>query len=74
VPRISVPEKQLVASVDEMLTSIFALHMTHRHHDSLGGLNYLPDDLDEYVESCYRIFHDRLHETRVDLDHEHEDS
>jgi hypothetical protein len=69
-----VPEKELVANADEMDKSAFAKHMTYRHIDSLGGLNYLSENLDDYVEECYRIFHDRLHETRIDLEHEHEDS
>jgi hypothetical protein len=64
-------DKDLVQDADNMSSKEFSLHMTHRHHDSLGGLKYLPDNLGDYVEECYRIFHDRLHATRVDLEHEH---
>lgn len=66
-----IPDKQLVRDADWMDSTDFALHMTHRHHDSLGGLKRLSDNLGEYVEECYRIFHDRLHATRIDLEHEH---
>lgn len=65
-------EKELVRDADEMDSVAFAKHMTYRHLDSLGGLSYLSDSLDEYVEECYRIFHDRLHRIRIDLEHEHD--
>lgn len=68
---VTVPNKILVPDADEMDSEIFGKHMTHRHLDSLGGLTYLPDDLGEYVEGLYRIFHDRLHAVRIDLEHEH---
>jgi hypothetical protein len=60
-----------VPNADDMDTDIFCMHMTHRHLDSLGGLGYLSPTIDEYVEECYRIFHDRLHKVRVGLEHEH---
>lgn len=66
-----IAEKELVQDADNMDSEEFSLHMTHRHLESLGGLKYLPDNLGDYVEECYRIFHDRLHATRVDLIHEH---
>lgn len=66
-----IAEKKLVADADGMDSTHFALHMTNRHIDSLGGLTYLSDDLGEYVEELYRVFHDRLHAVRVDLEHEH---
>lgn len=66
-----IAEKQLVGDADYMDVTTFALHMTHRHLDSLGGLTRLSDRLDDYMEECWRIFHDRLHATRVDLEHEH---
>lgn len=68
--RISSP-KQLVANADEMDSDNFAKHMTFRHNDSLGGLRFLSSNLGDYVEELYRIFHDRLHAVRVDLEHEH---
>lgn len=66
--------RSLVADADGMDSTHFALHMTNRHLESLGGLTYLSDDLGEYVEELYRSFHDRLHAVRVDLEHEHADS
>lgn len=64
--------KQLVADTGDMDKVSFAKHMTFRHLDSLGGLRYLSEDVDDYVESCYRSFHERLHATRIDLKHEHD--
>lgn len=64
-------DKSLVADADEMDSGDFAKHMTHRHLDSLGGLTYLSDNLGDYVEELYRVFHDRLHAVRIDLEHEH---
>lgn len=66
-----VPEKQLVSNADNMDTFDFVRHMNLRHGDSLGGLTHLSDKLGDYVEECYRIFHDRLHKVRIDLEHEH---
>lgn len=66
------PEAELVQDADNMDTSGFVRHMNYRHKDSLGGLIFLSDNLGDYVEECYRIFHDRLHVVRVDLEHEHE--
>lgn len=68
---ILIYEKQLVRNCDYMNVAEFAKHMTYRHLDSLGGLTYLSENLDEYVEECYRIFHDRLHAIRLNLEHEH---
>jgi hypothetical protein len=70
----TVPDKDLVRNADDMGVDIFARHMTVRHLDSLGGLNYLTPDLDEYMEEMYRTFHDKLHSMRVDLEHEHANS
>lgn len=72
--RISIPDKQLVVDADEMDSTDFAKHMSYRHQESLGGLRFLSDNLGDYVEGMYRVFHDRLHATRVDLEHEHEDN
>ena len=66
--------KELVCDADYMDSTTFSLHMTHRHHDSLGGLSYLSDQLGEYVEEMYRVFHDRLHATRIDLEHYHSEN
>lgn len=68
--------KVRVPSADDMDLDIFCLHMTARHADSLGGLSRLePERLNEYVEECYRIFHDKLHGEPLlfhhEFDHEH---
>lgn len=66
-----ISDPELVIDADNMDSELFALHMTHRHLDSLGGLTFLSDNLGDYVEGMYRSFHDRLHDVRVDLEHEH---
>jgi hypothetical protein len=61
-----------VRNADRMDKETFCLHMTHRHSDSLGGLAVLlPDHMTDYVEECWRRFHERLHAVRIDLDHYH---
>ncbi len=60
-----------VPAADDMTREIFCLHMTHRHHDSLAGMDELSAELTPYVESLYRSFHRRLHEIRIDYDHAH---
>ena len=66
------PEKAPVAAISSMDTETFCKHMTARHLDSLGGLSELSPSIAEYEEGMYRSFHSRLHETRVDLGHEHD--
>jgi hypothetical protein len=63
-------EMQLVSSEEEMDDKTFTKHMNARHKDSLGRLNSLWL-ADPYVHQCWRNFHWRLHELRVDLEHEH---
>lgn len=65
-------DAELVRDADDMGCADFIRHMNYRHKDSLGGLSFLPYNIGDYVENCYRIFHDRLHSVRVDLEHEHE--
>jgi hypothetical protein len=66
----------LVVSIDDMDSAIFRYHMNHRHRDSLGFAGLLPKgffaDNTEYIERCYRAFHETLHRLGVDLEHEHE--
>jgi len=52
---------------------IFAKHMNMRHYNSLGGLRGLRRFPSEYVEECWRTFHDTLHRLGLqhDLDHKH---
>lgn len=68
-------EHVLVQNVDNMDRDTFCLHMTHRHQDSLGGMQYLnPEVQSDYTEKLWRAFHDRLHSVKMrsELDHEHE--
>lgn len=60
-----------VIPISEMDKEAFTAHMSLRHNDSLGGLAELPSTISEYDENLYRSFHKRLHETRVDLAHDH---
>jgi hypothetical protein len=69
-PKVKTPAK--VNPISEMDKATFAKHMTARHHDSLAGMGELPATIDEPTEGVYRAFHRRLHETRIDLEHEHD--
>jgi hypothetical protein len=72
---MKVEEKEEIPTVRaeaEMSSEHFALHMTHRHGDSLGGLSELDPTKMNGTEGAWRAFHRRLHETRIDLAHEHE--
>jgi hypothetical protein len=69
-----VMERITVPAAEDMNDETFCLHMTHRHKDSLAGLDALiPQFLSPYVLGMYRSFHDRLHRLRTDLAHEHLD-
>jgi|SRR5215472_12516981 len=63
---------QLVKATYEMNTEVFCLHFTHRHGDSLAGQMELSNNITFDAEQAYRAFHFRLHQTRADLEHEHE--
>jgi hypothetical protein len=64
----------LVQDADEMDTNRFLLHLQHRHPESRpAGTKPIEWFVSDYVEDCYRIFHDKLHELRVDIHHEHEE-
>ena len=65
--------KQIVCAEEEMDEDTFTKHMNARHSDSLGGLDSLWF-ADEDVHQCWRNFHWRIHELRIDLEHEHADS
>lgn len=72
---IATSEQTLVQNADGMDRETFCLHMTHRHHDSLGGMDYLnPAVQNDYTEELWRTFHERLHsiKMRKEFDHEHE--
>lgn len=62
--------KRLVVGIDEMDRETFLHHMNLRHKDSLGGLKYLCKT-DTTTEKIWRAFHQRLHQIRIDLKHEH---
>ncbi len=64
----------VVPAADDMDDDTFVLHFNKRHRDSLGGLTALRlQFLTPYVMECYRIFHERLHRVRIDLNHKHAD-
>lgn len=70
--RKPVREKQLVQNADDMNSDDFNMHMTVRHPDSLGDMTEIIH-VSQYVEDCWRSFHDRLHGIRFDFQHEHAD-
>lgn len=57
---------------DHMDDETFALHMNHRHQDSLGGLDEIWL-VNGQVGAAWRKFHHRLHQIRVGLGHWHAD-
>lgn len=61
----------LVPGSHQMDTLTFVRHFNLRHPDSLGGQTRLASDIGFGQEQLYRSFHWRLHDTRIDLDHEH---
>jgi hypothetical protein len=61
----------LVRSADDMNDETFALHMTLRHPDNLGGLRELA--VAPRVMPAWRAFHRRLHNLFPrSYQHEHE--
>jgi hypothetical protein len=60
-----------VQATYKMDLATFVKHFNARHHDSLAGMKGLPENLAFEEEQSYRAFHNRLHTTRVDLEHEH---
>lgn len=70
-------EKLLVVSIDDMDSGTFRIHMNRRHGGSLGYAGKLPRfffaDNTEYIERCYRAFHNTLHRLSLDIGHEHQD-
>lgn len=68
--------KLIVVSIDDMDRVALRKHFNHRHEDNLGYAGMLPHNIfenyDDYVERCYRAFHETLHRLRFDLSHEHE--
>jgi hypothetical protein len=61
----------VVISADAMDDVTFAKHMNFRHADSLGGLKELDLRNRAHLAQMWRSFHNKLHEWRVDLSHEH---
>jgi hypothetical protein len=67
-------EINLVVSPEDMDDETFAQHMAHRHADSMGGLKSISRSArTPGLMRAWRVFHDRLHQYRIDLPHEHED-
>ena len=64
-------DKTQVQPASQMSPADFIRHMNARHHDSLGGMTSLPDTINPDMVKTYRAFHERLHQTRLDYDHEH---
>jgi len=66
-------ETVTVINADDMAEDTFRKHMSIRHATSLGGFRGLPPFRSDYVEECWRTFHDTLHRLglQLDMDHEH---
>jgi hypothetical protein len=64
--------KREVDLIEDMDRATFLKHMNFRHADSLGYGDSIPGfGLTEYVEHCWRAFHNKIHELRLDIRHEH---
>jgi hypothetical protein len=51
---------------DDMGTDTFCKHLNARHAHSIPeGFTILPDELDEYTEDCWRLWHERMHRLPV---------
>jgi hypothetical protein len=69
-----VTDNLIVVPEEGMDTETFLLHLRHRHPESRpAGVDPLEWFVSDYVEECYRIFHAKLHELRVDIRHSHEE-
>ena len=62
-----------VRNADAMDEATFRKHMTFRHRASLGGWQALPPFPTDYIEDCWRTFHDTLHRLGLhgEMDHSH---
>lgn len=60
----------MVPSPADMGKENFRKHFNLRHADSLGGLSELDERFDA---NLWWRFHRRLHEIRIDLNHEHKE-
>lgn len=72
-------EPKMIVHPDDMTDDDFAKHMTLRHQDSLGDLHHLDWEYmglenghNHAVVAAWRAFHNRLHELRLDLPHDHD--
>jgi hypothetical protein len=63
--------KRKVANIDGMDAKVFAQHFTLRHKRHLGGGSFLPENLSEEMLKLHKVFHKKIHELEIDLDHEH---
>jgi hypothetical protein len=66
-------KKVKVGAVAEMDDELFVKHFNARHADSLSGMNALPFPIEFNIWQLYVAFHYRLHLTRPDLKHYHEE-
>jgi hypothetical protein len=66
-------KQKKVIAVAEMDDEIFVKHFNARHKDSIADMTNLPFPIDFGIWQLYVSFHYRLHNTRVDLDHYHEE-
>jgi hypothetical protein len=62
-----------VRNADRMDSETFRKHMTVRHNTSLGGADVPGPFPTDYIEDCWRAFHDTLHRLGLqwDMDHDH---
>jgi len=75
-PVQTLPEIVRVPHPDDMDVETFLKHVKARHADSLPeGFDLTPEEMTEYVEECWRRFHERLHRLRPGpnggYDHDH---
>lgn len=68
----SIAERTIVRNADDMDADTFLKHLRFRHPEYLAGR--FPAFATEYVEGCYRRYHDQLHgllDPDFEVEHEH---
>jgi hypothetical protein len=66
-------EQVKVRNADAMSTDFFRKHMEARHGETILRFKYLDWGDSEYLEACWRAYHNSVHRLGLhdDLDHYH---
>lgn len=61
----------VVINSQEMSKDAFIKHFNMRHKTHLGKSTRLTNMLTDGLMELHRVFHDKIHELEIGLDHEH---